>query len=158
MSRQSVLHMATRGFDVDEPVAIADAIPLYRLGVIDHLRRADISVEATDDPVGWAGQPGRRIVVISVREDEDWDVLHEVAALDGSDRIVTVAVVRHLDVELYRHASSPARGVSSPATRTPTPYSSPCGMRSTGTSSCPSRSPGGWRRRTSWSSGRRPSS
>lgn len=93
-------------------MAIADPIPLYRLGMSGHLGGAGISVEATEDPVAWAGQPGRRVVVISLREEEDWDVLHELATLEESDRIVPVAVVSRMEVEPYRQAlATGARGV-----------------------------------------------
>lgn len=97
---------------MDGPVAVVDSIPLYRLGVSDHLGRAGISVEATEDPVAWAGQPGRRAVVISLREEEDWEVLQQLAVLEESDRIVPVAVVPRMEVELYRQAlAAGARGV-----------------------------------------------
>lgn len=97
---------------MDGPVAVIDSMPLYRMGVIDHLGRAGISVEATEDPVGWVGQPGRRVVVISLREEEDWDVLRQLAALEESDRIVPVALVPRTEVGLYRLAlAAGARGV-----------------------------------------------
>lgn len=97
---------------MDGPVAVVDSIPLYRLGVSDHLGRAGISVEAPEDPVAWAGEPGPRVVVISLRESEDWDVLHELGALEESDRVVPVAVVPSTEVEPYRRAlTAGARGV-----------------------------------------------
>lgn len=89
---------------MDEPVAVVDSIPLYQLGVRDHLRRAGLTMEAPEDPIAWARQHGRRVLVVSLREPEDWDVLHELAALGEADRVILVAVVSRADVESYRQA------------------------------------------------------
>jgi DNA-binding NarL/FixJ family response regulator len=73
------------------PLGVVDPAASYRSGLTAALSKAGFAPTDVDDPPGWAGTAGRRVLLWTVRSQEDWK---EFRALRGlNPELVLVALL-----------------------------------------------------------------
>jgi DNA-binding NarL/FixJ family response regulator len=71
-------------------VAVSDPLPLFCRGVIAALADAGFDAEAPDDLLAWVRTDERRIVLFTVRTDDDWTLLAEVCAVRSATVVIAL--------------------------------------------------------------------
>jgi DNA-binding NarL/FixJ family response regulator len=56
-------------------IAVLDPLPVFQHGLIALLGEAGFSPETPDDLLTWAGQEQRQVVLMTLRQPEDWSLL-----------------------------------------------------------------------------------
>jgi DNA-binding NarL/FixJ family response regulator len=77
------------------PVRVVDAVPAYRAGLVSALRHAGCDADALDDPDQWADQEGRRVLLLTLRTQRDWEQLTRLGRR-ASPHLVLVALLTAL--------------------------------------------------------------
>ncbi|HEV3365345.1 MAG TPA: LuxR C-terminal-related transcriptional regulator [Acidimicrobiia bacterium] len=84
------------------PVAVSDPVPSYRQGIVAAFERSGFDIEVTDDPERWAAEGGRRVLVMTVRPDEDLTIVRRLVLVNPE--VLIVVLVQGAGAELYRAA------------------------------------------------------
>lgn len=98
-------------------VAVFDALPVFRLGVLTCLEDNGFEAETPDDVLRWTEVQDRAVALLSVCEPPDWDLL-----ADLCHRRVEVVVIALLDkptVPAYLRALSAGAAAVVPRAATP---------------------------------------
>jgi DNA-binding NarL/FixJ family response regulator len=96
------------GSNSPERVAVCDAAPVYRAGIVRALTDEELIGEEVDDPSDWLSPPTRRTVLLSVRQQQDWELITQLK----SDYPEAVIVAVLWDPSIDDHISALARGAA----------------------------------------------
>jgi DNA-binding NarL/FixJ family response regulator len=83
-------------------VAVADPVPLFRVGVMAILREAGFQSEVPDDLLEWSHQAQSLAVMLTLQSAEDWKTLREMRRV--SPELIVVAFLVDDDVPTWVRA------------------------------------------------------
>jgi len=84
------------------PVVVIVDVPAYRDGLVATFTDAGFSIETPEKIDGWAGQPGRRAIVMSVDGPDDCETMARLHLQRGD--LVILALLPDSTLEPYRDA------------------------------------------------------
>jgi DNA-binding NarL/FixJ family response regulator len=90
--RRGAARLPGKGFSVPLTVRIAvvDPLPMYQQGVAAVLAEAGYRVELPDDLLAWLQRRGEAVVVLTLRSEDDWNLLRRVRAEPPPPRVIVL--------------------------------------------------------------------
>jgi DNA-binding NarL/FixJ family response regulator len=98
-------------------VAVKDPLPVFRRGVVATLSRAGFTADEPEDLVAWVDTQPRTIVVLTVLDADDWDLLEELS--QARHRVLVLAVLEDTSTETYVRALTAGAVSAMPRDATP---------------------------------------
>ncbi|WP_433717932.1 DNA-binding response regulator [Actinoplanes sp. CA-051413] len=100
-------------------IAVADPLPVFRYGLMEILRAAGFESETPEDLLAWAGDRQAKVIVLTLRSEEDWHLLGSlhratadlmlVALLENMSVVDSVRALRAGAVCVLPRDASPAQ-------------------------------------------------
>jgi DNA-binding NarL/FixJ family response regulator len=83
-------------------IAVSDPLPTFRYGIMAALGDAGFDSEAPDDLMAWINDEQRRVVLMTLRSREDWDLLTQLHR--ARPDVIVVAVLEESSLTTFVRA------------------------------------------------------